>query len=189
MYAFLLIKQATIITKANLKTQRILRLGKVLMPPFEWPLGWFGLCDPCWWLWVAVVGRKSGQKKARRTACVEIGCDHFGPSWELLWGFWWLPMVVEVLGGAKGSRWWQWLAAKWPKKGLEKSAESRRSIKEPSEQVDCGGGFGSIFRCLSDSIKIKHGSEFIVDIASFQLAQTLSNLMMFWLSKNALKLH
>jgi len=36
-------------------------------------------------------------------------------------------------------------------------------------------------------IKIKHGPEFIVDIASFQLIQKSSNLVMFWLPKMPLK--
>jgi len=33
---------------------------------------------------------------------------------EPLWGFWWLPFVVEALGGFEGSRRWWWVAGKWP---------------------------------------------------------------------------
>ena len=55
--------------------------------------------------------------------------------------------------------------------------------------ADRGRDFGCLFETLAGSIKTKHELGFIVDIASFQLTQKSSNLVMFWLPKNALKFH
>ena len=112
----------------------------------------------------------------------------FWPSWGLLRRIQWLPMVVEVLGVVQAvGEWWQ-LAEKWTEnagQGQQKKSHSRA----PALGADRGEGFGSIVRYLFDLIKIKNGPKFIVDIASFQLDEKSSNLVIFWLSKNALKLH
>jgi len=55
-------------------------------------------------------------------------------------------------------------------------------------QVDHERGFGQVFKALACSIKKKYELNFIIDVASFQLHQKSSNLAMFWLPKNTLKL-
>ena len=54
---------------------------------------------------------------------------------------------------------------------------------------DRGKDFRYHFETLAGSIKTKLELSFIVDIASFQLAQKSSNLVMFWLFENAVKFH
>ena len=55
--------------------------------------------------------------------------------------------------------------------------------------ADCGRGFECLFKTLTDLVKTKLKLSFVVDMASFQLAKKLSNLVMFWLHKNAFKFH
>ena len=55
--------------------------------------------------------------------------------------------------------------------------------------ADCGRGFECLFKTLTDLVKTKLDLGFIVDIARLQLTQKSSNLVMFWLPKNALKFH
>jgi len=97
-----------------------------------------------WWSWVAVGSCRWLEKwpeTARRTAHVKTGYAHFGPSWELLWGFWWLPMVGEVLGvlgvaTGGGNR---------PENGrkiAEKARKLRHTVEQPNAKADRGGGLG-----------------------------------------------
>jgi len=45
-------------------------------------------------LWLSLAN-KVARRWPRRPA-------RMNKEWRLLWGFWWLPMVREVLGGARG---------------------------------------------------------------------------------------
>jgi len=61
---------------------------------------------------------KMAEKWPRRTAAQ----NRVGPVLAFvgpLVGVWWLPMMVEVLGSGKGSRWWLWVVKQWPKNGWE----------------------------------------------------------------------
>ena len=134
--------------------------------------------------WVDADGQQSRRKHSLSHSMHKLTRGYFGASQDLLWGFWWLPMVVEVLGGAEVSR--QWLVAeKWLEKSPEKLWQQGKKIAAGWS----GRGFGAIFRSLVGSIKTIHKLVFVVYIARFQLTQKSSNLMKFWLSKKALKLH
>jgi len=75
-------------------------------------------------------------------------------------------------------------------KGLKKALKPLpQSTVGGDSAVDRGRGFECLIKTLMSSIKTKLELGFIVDIASFQLAQKSSNLVMFWLPKNALKFH
>jgi len=110
---------------------------------------------------------------------VKQGRGYFGPLWSFFSWLWWLPMVVQVLWGTKGSSWWQWVARKWSEshwkiacnRGENRLGWSRR-------------GFGLIVGSLADSIYTKHELSFL-DTESFRLTQKSSNLVMLWLPKNA----
>jgi len=53
---------------------------------------------------------------------------------------------------------------------------------------DEGERFACNFEGLAGPIETTYRLGFVVEIAGFQLAQTLGNLVMFWLPKNSLKL-
>jgi len=73
-------------------------------------------------------------------------------------------------------------------KGLKKALKPLpQSTVGGDSAVDHGRGFECLMKTLMSSIKTNFELGFIVDITSFQLAQKSSNLVIFWLPKNALK--
>ena len=91
---------------------------------------------------------------------------------------------MGVLRGAGGS---SGCPEKWSKTVVEANRKSHS--RGGDRAANRGRGFGCLSETLVDSIKTKLELGFIVDIASFQLAQKSSNFVMFWLSKHALKFH
>jgi len=71
--------------------------------------------------------------------------------------------------------------------GRKMAGEVARKIAAVGAQVGRDGGYGAIFRSLASSIKTIHKLGFLIYIVSFQLAQKLGNLVMFWLSNYTLK--
>ena len=108
--------------------------------------------------------------------------SHFGASFSgcggcpWRWRCWGIPREA---GGGSG----------WSENGWKAAGKSARIRHINGGVADRGRGFELIFGSLLDSIKIKHGPDFIVNIVSFQLIQKFSNLVMFWLPKNTLKLN
>jgi len=88
-----------------------------------------------------------------------------------------------VLEGAGGSSWWLCLAEKWTKKRwkIEQKQAQYRGGKQSGPIV--GKGLGEILRAFLARFGTKHELGFLVNIASFQLVQKSSNLVMFWLPK------
>ena len=70
--------------------------------------------------------------------------------------------------------------------------KTRKKIRNTKKTHSAGWSweeFWASFEALIGSIKKKYEFNFIVDIASLQLYKTWSNLVMFSLPKNALKLY
>ena len=132
-----------------------------------------GLRDTWWWQpevgevaggsgWPLMAGKMAekwpSRLAARNRARVVLG--HFEASFGGCGGcrWWWRCWgVLREAGG--GGRW-----SKNDQNAARKSAKIRHSNRGVANQ---GKGFGLIFGGLLDSIKIKHGPDFIVDIARF----------------------
>jgi len=61
--------------------------------------------------WPPIAGKMSEKLPHPTVVQNKVGC--FGLLQGFLQWLWWLPMVMEVLGGIGGSRLWQWVVGKW----------------------------------------------------------------------------